>query len=74
MRRCRHLGADLRRRQDDGHVLPQPADDGILTAGGTRPDRAGWFVAPTIFSGITNDQTIAREEILGPVLAYDDED
>ncbi len=37
----------------------------------------GWFVQPTIFGDVTNDMTIAREEIFGPVLAimpYDDVD
>jgi aldehyde dehydrogenase (NAD+) len=29
----------------------------------------GWFVRPTIFAGVRNDMTIAREEIFGPVLA-----
>jgi aldehyde dehydrogenase (NAD+) len=37
----------------------------------------GFFVAPTIFTDVTPDMTIAREEIFGPVLSvlrYDDED
>jgi aldehyde dehydrogenase (NAD+) len=37
----------------------------------------GYYVKPTIFSNVTNDMTIAREEIFGPVLvieAYDDVD
>lgn len=37
----------------------------------------GWFVQPTIFGDVTNDMTIAREEIFGPVLSimpYDDVD
>jgi aldehyde dehydrogenase (NAD+) len=37
----------------------------------------GYFVAPTVFSGVTQDMTIAREEIFGPVLVimpYTDED
>lgn len=37
----------------------------------------GWFVRPTVFSRVTNQMTIAREEIFGPVLSvitYDDED
>ncbi len=29
----------------------------------------GWFVEPTVFADVTEDQTIAREEIFGPVLA-----
>jgi aldehyde dehydrogenase (NAD+) len=29
----------------------------------------GWFVRPTIFGNVTNDMTIAREEIFGPVLS-----
>ncbi len=29
----------------------------------------GWFVRPTVFSGVSNDMTIAREEIFGPVLS-----
>ncbi len=36
----------------------------------------GCFVRPTVFADVTNDMTIAREEIFGPVLvviAYDDE-
>ncbi|MEJ6517437.1 MAG: aldehyde dehydrogenase family protein [Pseudomonadales bacterium] len=47
-------------------------DEGAeLIAGGTgRPDglNAGYFVKPTIFGGVNNDMTIAREEIFGPVL------
>ena len=46
--------------------------------GGGRPDRdRGWFVEPTLFSGVDNAMPIAREEIFGPVVAvipYDDED
>jgi aldehyde dehydrogenase (NAD+) len=42
-----------------------------LVAGGTgRPqglDR-GYYVKPTVFAKVTNDMTIAREEIFGPVL------
>ena len=39
---------------------------------------AGYYVKPTVFSHVTNDMTISREEIFGPVLAMigyeDDED
>lgn len=43
-----------------------------LVAGGLgRPDGfdKGWFVKPTVFADVTNDMTIAREEIFGPVLS-----
>jgi len=50
-----------------------------LVAGGVgRPEgvERGWVVRPTVFSGVTNQMRIAREEIFGPVLsviAYRDE-
>ena len=47
-------------------------DEGAtLLAGGLgKPDghETGWFVKPTIFSNVSNDMRIAREEIFGPVL------
>lgn len=51
-----------------------------LECGGVgRPDglNAGYYVKPTVFSHVTNDMTIAREEIFGPVLSligYEDDD
>ncbi|KUY87329.1 aldehyde dehydrogenase [Burkholderia cepacia] len=48
-------------------------DEGAtLVAGGTgRPDGLGdgFYVKPTVFSNVTPDMTIAREEIFGPVLS-----
>ncbi|MDO6405671.1 aldehyde dehydrogenase family protein [Pantoea phytobeneficialis] len=42
----------------------------LLTGGVGRPDalRDGWYVKPTLFSDVSNDMTIARDEIFGPVL------
>ncbi|WP_221892987.1 aldehyde dehydrogenase [Parasphingopyxis marina] len=37
--------------------------------GGKRLDRAGFFVAPTVYGDVSNDCRIAREEIFGPVVA-----
>ena len=37
----------------------------------------GWFVEPTVFSNVTPQMEVAREEVFGPVLAaipFDDED
>lgn len=48
-----------------------------LLLGGHQVDRTGYFVEPTVFTNVTNDMTIAREEIFGPVLSvlpYDSEE
>jgi aldehyde dehydrogenase (NAD+) len=39
-----------------GHIASGPGLEG------------GWYIEPTVFTGITNDMTLAREEIFGPVL------
>ncbi|MEO7887908.1 aldehyde dehydrogenase family protein [Polaromonas sp.] len=53
-------------------------DEGAeLLAGGVSNPEKGWFVKPTIFVNATNDMTIAREEIFGPVgtvIAFDTEE
>ncbi|BBX40778.1 aldehyde dehydrogenase family protein [Mycobacterium simiae] len=62
-------------------LIQQGIDEGAtLVAGGPgRPaglDK-GYYVKPTVFADVTNDMTIAREEIFGPVLCilgYDDID
>ena len=43
----------------------------VVTGGEGRPPHLtkGYYVRPTIFSNVTNDMVIAREEIFGPVLA-----
>jgi aldehyde dehydrogenase (NAD+) len=55
-------------------------EGGTLVIGGTgRPEglQHGYYVKPTVFANVTNNMTIAREEIFGPVLtilAYDNLD
>jgi aldehyde dehydrogenase (NAD+) len=51
----------------------------LVTGGKEAPDGLdiGYFVRPTVFADVTNDMTIAQEEIFGPVLSiitYQDED
>jgi aldehyde dehydrogenase (NAD+) len=50
----------------------------LLAGGEGHPDGlGGYFVRPTVFTGVTNDMRIAREEIFGPVLSiitFRDED
>jgi acyl-CoA reductase-like NAD-dependent aldehyde dehydrogenase len=42
-----------------------------LTGGGARAleDTGGYYMEPTVFTGVSNDMRIAREEIFGPVLS-----
>jgi aldehyde dehydrogenase (NAD+) len=52
----------------------------VAVGGPGKPEglETGYFVKPTVFSHVSNDMTIAREEIFGPVLVMigyeDDED
>ncbi|BCG89958.1 aldehyde dehydrogenase [Mesorhizobium sp. 113-3-9] len=53
----------------------------LCVLGGGKPDAAeladGWFVQPTIFTGVNNTMRIAREEVFGPILSvipFDDEE
>ncbi len=62
-------------------LIQKGVDEGAtLVAGGPgKPDglETGHYVKPTVFANVTNDMSIAKEEIFGPVLAilgYDDID
>ena len=55
-----------------GLISQGQADGARLVCGGTRGDgdlAAGNFIAPTLFTDVANDMSIAREEIFGPVLS-----
>jgi aldehyde dehydrogenase (NAD+)/betaine-aldehyde dehydrogenase len=62
----------------DGYVRSGKEEGAELVSGGERADgelASGYFYRPTVFSGVTDEMTIAREEIFGPVitvLPYDD--
>ena len=62
-------------------LIKKGIDEGatLVTGGVGRPDglNKGYYVRPTVFADVSNDMTIAREEIFGPVLSiigYKDED
>jgi aldehyde dehydrogenase (NAD+) len=62
-------------------LIKKGIDEGatLVTGGLGRPEglNRGYFVRPTVFANVTNDMTIAREEIFGPVLSilpYDTEE
>ena len=46
------------------------AEGARVVAGGrrVRQDTGGYYVEPTVFDGVVNQMTIAREEIFGPVM------
>src|ERR1700761_5733736 len=63
-----------------GYIDIAKNSDARLVSGGGRPksqDR-GWFVEPTVFADVDNNDRLAREEVFGPVMAVipfdDDED
>ena len=61
-------------------ALAREAGAECVLGGGIPGDErlgGGWFVEPTIFTGVNNSMRIAREEVFGPVLAvipFDDEE
>jgi aldehyde dehydrogenase (NAD+) len=67
------LVSQAQQRRVLGFVEQGRSDGARLVVGGGRPDgdalAAGYFVAPTIFADVRPDQTIARDEIFGPVLS-----
>ncbi|WP_343081190.1 betaine-aldehyde dehydrogenase [Ostreiculturibacter nitratireducens] len=46
----------------------------LVTGGGRGPMNSGFFVEPTVFADVTDEMTIAREEVFGPVMAVLDFD
>ncbi|MEO1057654.1 MAG: aldehyde dehydrogenase family protein [Actinomycetota bacterium] len=78
-----HLGPLISQAQWDRvqSYIQKGIDEGaVVAAGGLgKPEgkETGYFVKPTVLAEVTNDMTVAQEEIFGPVLsiiAYDDED
>jgi len=69
------LPGERHRDRVEGFIRSGIEEGATLAVGGGRPAmNKGWYVNPTIFSGVTNDMRIAREEIFGPVIsliAYD---
>lgn len=63
--------SEQHRERVESYIATGLAEGGRITTGGGRPDglEAGYYVEPTVFADVSNDDTIAREEIFGPVLA-----
>jgi aldehyde dehydrogenase (NAD+) len=74
------LVSETQRERVCGYIRKGQEEGARLVTGGEEPPEGlerGYFVRPTVFSGVTPDMTIAQEEIFGPVLAimpYEDEE
>jgi betaine-aldehyde dehydrogenase len=73
------LVAERQRDRVEGYLQIGKDEGAKVAVGGGRPEGldTGWFVEPTLFTGVDNGMTIAQEEIFGPVLcsiSYETED
>jgi aldehyde dehydrogenase (NAD+) len=74
------LISDAQRTRVRGYIQKGIEDGATLVTGGAEQPEdlpTGYYVRPTVFSDVSNDMTIAQEEIFGPVLSvipYEDEE
>ncbi|TNF33528.1 MAG: aldehyde dehydrogenase family protein [Gammaproteobacteria bacterium] len=76
------MGPLINKKQQErvlAYIEKGKAEGARLVVGGGVPAglEKGFYVEPTLFADVTNDMTIAREEIFGPVLVvipYEDEE
>lgn len=69
------LVSEEQRQRVLGYIEKGVAEGATLVAGG-QSQGPGFYVGPTLFTDVTNEMTIAREEIFGPVVGiipFDDE-
>ena len=65
------LVSEVQRERVRGYIEAGEREGARLLTGGAEPPEGldeGFFVRPTVFSDVTTEMTIAREEIFGPVL------
>lgn len=72
------LFARHHRERVENYIAIGREEGATIAIGGGRPKGldSGWYVEPTVFSGVNNTMRIAQEEIFGPVLVvipYKDE-
>jgi aminomuconate-semialdehyde/2-hydroxymuconate-6-semialdehyde dehydrogenase len=51
-----------------GYIALAKAEGGTIVAGGNRVERQGFYVEPTVITGLTCDCRVLQEEIFGPVV------
>lgn len=69
-----HIGPQVSKEQQErilGYIDIAKKEGATLACGGEVPSelKKGYFVKPTVFTGVNNDMRIAQEEVFGPVLA-----
>jgi betaine-aldehyde dehydrogenase len=67
-----HIGPMVSERQRGlvlGFIEKGVAEGARLVLGGKARPGPGWFLEPTIFADVTDDMSIARDEIFGPVMS-----
>ncbi|MBM7516498.1 aldehyde dehydrogenase family protein [Nocardioides nitrophenolicus] len=65
------------RARVEGYLERAVADGATLAYGGDRPDLAGWYLRPTLVTGVEPGHEICQDELFAPVavlLPYDDVD
>lgn len=50
-----------------GYIQKGKEEGAKLVVGGERHGKKGYYIQPTVFADVTDDMTIAKEEIFGPV-------
>jgi betaine-aldehyde dehydrogenase len=74
------LVSEVQRDRVRGYIRKGQEEGATLVTGGAEAPEGldkGYFIRPTVFSNVSNNMTIAREEIFGPVLSiipYENED
>lgn len=60
--------SENQRKIVQGYIEKGVAEGARLVTGGNTPKTDGYFIEPTVFADVTDDMTIAKEEIFGPVM------
>jgi acyl-CoA reductase-like NAD-dependent aldehyde dehydrogenase len=70
------LISETQRNKVESYISSAKLAGATAVLDGGRPEGldAGYYLEPTIFTDVTNDMVIAREEVFGPVLAVIDYD
>jgi betaine-aldehyde dehydrogenase len=63
------LAGERFRERAEGYISRAVAAGATVACGGSRPagHAEGWYLEPTLLTGVTNDMEVARNEIFGPV-------